>query len=262
MFGILSELIVNIVGKIVGTSVDAAGKQIAYNSSLAAKLISLFSRLLEVEKASTALYNDVLLLASGKEPVTEIAKVPMGRILLQRSTSELYTSVKGFSDDLTNLETYISIYGGEGLHHILSDVAIAKGRYLKAVDILLLAIPTIRASEDLTTGHLVFPSAFPKTESLERIRDRIREHIVKESGNRNLYMSSARLPDEKIRLYNQMFNEMVISETSSRTVHIHSQSDLLAILKHSEEDIAALREARKRLAKFIKDNFPLESILA
>jgi hypothetical protein len=128
MFGILSELIVKIVEKIVGTSVDAAGKQIAYRSSLAAKLISLFSRLLDVEKTSTALYNDVLLLASGKEPVTEIAKVPMRRILLQRSYSELYTSVEAFSDDLSNLEKYLSIYGGAALHHILSGVAIVKSR--------------------------------------------------------------------------------------------------------------------------------------
>jgi hypothetical protein len=152
------------------------------------------------------------------------------------------------------------MYGGTALHHILSGVAIVKGRNLKAaIDLLLLASPTFRVSKDPSTGHLVFPLDILSTESLERIRHRIEEDIMKDSG---ISLGSAEISDKKLRLYNQRMDQMVLSEISSENIHIHCPSDLLVILRRAEKDIEALREARMRLAEFIKDSFSLESILA
>jgi hypothetical protein len=80
--------------------------------------------------------------------------------------------------------------------------------------------------------------------------------------NSGISLGSAEISDQKLRLYNQMMNQMVLSEISSENRPIHSPSDLLVILRRAEKDIEALRDARMRLAEFIKDSFPLESILA
>ena len=96
MFAIISELIVQAIGKITGTSIDAVSKNISRGSSLAAKLINLFSCLAELERTSQELHGNLVLIASGKEPVTEIAKVPLGRLIVGGNLSGFKGAVNNF----------------------------------------------------------------------------------------------------------------------------------------------------------------------
>ena len=64
-----------------------------------------------------------------------------------------------FLRQLKELETLLGIYQSD-LHHELEGLGISKGIYVRAVDLFVMTCPQMRASSDLSTGFILFPSGF------------------------------------------------------------------------------------------------------
>jgi hypothetical protein len=259
MLEVLSTIIGKSIEKIIGSSIDIVAKKISWKRSLASKLINLFSCLAEIEKVSQAFYDDLILLASGKEPLTEIAKVPMGRIVIKKRAEELKRAVTKFSEQFREIEVYISIYD-EDISFNFNGILISKGKYIEALDFLidffLISCPSLKESEDLSTAYLVFPSILPNTNIVEKISSMFK-NFKKEFG-----MSNIKSDEEKLSLYNEKTKLMILSKFSMKEAHIHSASDLQYILEHVKKDIDKIKISRIQLAEFIKTNLPLEKILS
>jgi hypothetical protein len=232
MLTVLSDLLIQIIHKIVGTAVDATSQNIARRRSLAAKLIDLFSALVEIQETSQRLHADLVALASGKEPVSPIAAVPMGRVMVGRSTDQLRREVKRFSDILEATKTFLNIYSDDDLSTRLEGMMVRKGEYLRGLDLLLVAVPELRNSDDLSTGYLRFPLSFP--------------------GRQKLSAMLQTNPD---------LEQLIHKEFNVRELNIHNQPELTNILRYVERDLARLQEARRELGQFIKNNLPLESVI-
>ena len=110
MYAVVSQVVVQAVGKIIGSSLDSLVATISKRRSLAAKLINLFSCLQELEVSSRTLYNNLLIVANGKEPVTDIAKVPLGRVIVQRSVQDFRGAVNDLSRNLKQVDAIFGIY--------------------------------------------------------------------------------------------------------------------------------------------------------
>jgi len=259
MLEVLSAIIVKAIEKIIGSSIDTVAKKVSWKSSLAAKLINLFSCLCEIEKSSQEFYEDLLLLASGKEPITEIAKVPMGRIVIRKRSGELKNAVTKFSEQFKEIEAYLSIYDNE-VSFGLNDIMLSKTRYIKAIDFFLASCPSFREFDDLSTGYLVFPSALPGLNMVNEILCLAKKEL-KINRENNLLLDRGS-EDKNVSSYSDKANSMILAEFGMREAHIHSASDVQYILERVEKDIKKIEQARLQLAEFIKNNLPLEKILS
>jgi hypothetical protein len=176
---------------------------------------------------------------------------------VKKSLESFKEAVDDFRRQLKGFNALLGIYQGD-LQFELASLNVSKGIHLEAADLFVMACPWIRVSTDLSTGFILFPRTIPDQASVNKIIIEFKKLVEKECKTTNQY----RWPEDKVKSWSDMLTQMYLTKMNTKEAHIHSLSDIREIIDYAERDISAIRDARIRLADFIRANLPFDKILS
>jgi tetratricopeptide (TPR) repeat protein len=169
MFSVMVELIDFFFKKTMEETITHVSSSVRKSRDRAAFLMQLYSSLLDLEDESQKLLDVLEKFANSEEPVSPIAKVPLGRIQIAKGFQPFEDALAKFKTLLARNREILSLYERETYEHLLS-IEKTKGRYQVAIDYLQVAAPILIDRIEDATCDLIYATNLPvKTDLVRRI---------------------------------------------------------------------------------------------
>ena len=245
MFALLSELIVHFINQISGQIVSSAATNISQRRNILSRLIKLFDALSELENELSSVYNEFSRHlkkadASSKASVLELEKSAASKL------KQLNDAFKNYMKAMEEIGQLLRLYDVRLYVHLSGLVLGKTGLWEGIVDKIDLSdeiTPRLVIGDDEKfTFYVTFPTSIP---------DEIGKPL------RYPELSSTEL---KRRI--PLIREEMIKKFNKQSIEFRDPKGLARALQTGEACIINIREAREMLGKLIRENFPLDRLIA
>ncbi len=227
MFEVLSQLVVRFMSKVFASSVEAASKTASQRRSLLTTFVELYETLVELEDASKSAHATFAEFVDGSSaPVI---------IVVRNRVERLVTAFSAFTKQLRAVETQLGIRDHELLLR-LGSVGRGKRTNLVILDLLTEVTPAHADRHAITFATDL--AVFDPPSASRRFKDR--EQAEKEM---------------------QRLKKSLQKKLKRKHVDLNNIAEARLALHTSENDIQNICDAREELARFIRKNLPLDSLL-
>jgi len=249
VFEVLSKAVSGVLAKVLSVLVDIGSKELSWRRSAAGAFFDLFDALTVLVVAST----DAL--KSFEKYAEHGSATKLG---IRGRLTSLLDALQEFSSALRRVESKLAIYDRD-LLLLLEEVSHIKSRNLVTLDLLTEAAPTAVEGTHKVTYVIEIPgnTALRDTEARGIYSSALSNVGEHRGGDVALMRLEDGLNAEKLRKLKKVFR----AKFKTREADLSIPAEARIALETARADVQRLEDARRQLGDFIREAFPLNSIL-